>query len=151
MDWVTRKVLAWRLPNTMDVGFCVMTLEEALARIRRPDIFNTDQGSQFNSFAFTAVLKDAEIAMSMDARCRWMDNVFIERLWRPLKYDCVYLDAFETGSELRVGLMRWIGYYNADPPHSGLAAQSPDEAYGANKIQSVVGLAPPPNALQQAA
>jgi len=90
MDWVTRKVLAWRLSNTMDVGFCVMTLEEALARIRRPDIFNTDQGSQFNSFAFTAVLKDAEIAISMDARGRWMDNVFIERLWRSLKYDCVY-------------------------------------------------------------
>ena len=87
MDWATRKVLAWRLSNTMDVGFCVMALEEALARFGTPDIFNTDQGSQFTSFAFTAVLKDAEIRISMDGRGRWMDNVFIERLWRSLKYE----------------------------------------------------------------
>jgi putative transposase len=135
MDWATRKVLAWRLSNTMDVdvGFCVMALEEALARFGRPDIFNTDQGSQFSSFAFTAVLKDAEIRISMDGRGRWMDNVFIERLWRSLKYECVYLHAFETGSELRIGLTRWIGYYNADRPHSGLAGLTPDEAYGANE------------------
>jgi len=151
MDWATRKVLAWRLSNTMDVGFCVMALEEALARFGRPDIFNTDQGSQFSSFVFTAVLKDAEIRISMDGRGRWMDNVFIERLWRSLKYECVYRHAFETGSELRVGLTRWIGYYNADRPHSGLAGLTPDQAYGTNEIQLVAGLAPPPATLQLAA
>jgi putative transposase len=151
MDWATRKVLAWRLSNTMDTGFCVMALEEALARFGSPEIFNTDQGSQFTSFDFTAVLKDAEIRISMDGRGRWMDNVFIERLWRSLKYECVYLHAFETGSELRVGLTRWIGYYNAHRPHSGLAGQTPDEAYGAIEMQSGVGLAPPPKTLQLAA
>jgi putative transposase len=107
-----------------------MALEEALARFSSPDIFNTDQGSQFTSFAFTAVLKDAEIRISMDGRGRWMDNVSIERLWRSMKYECVYLHAFETGSELRVGLTRWIGYCNTDRPHSELAGQTPDEAYG---------------------
>ena len=96
MDWATRKVLAWRLSNTMDTGFCVAALEEALARFGRPEIFNTDQGSQFTSFAFTSVLRDAEVRISMDGRGRWMDNVFIERLWRSLKYECVYLHAFET-------------------------------------------------------
>jgi len=151
MDWATRKVLAWRLSNTMDVGFCVMALEEALARFGRPDIFNTDQGSQFSSFAFTAVLKDAEIRISMDGRGRWMDNVFIERLWRSLKYECVYLHAFETGSELRVGLTRWISYYNADRPHSGLAGLTPDEAYRANEMRPLAGLAPPAETLQLAA
>ena len=151
MDWATRKVLVWRLSNTMDVGFCVMALEEALARFGRPDIFNTDQGSQFTSFAFTAVLKDAEIRISMDGRGRWMDNVFIERLWRSLKYECVYLHAFETGSELRVGLTRWIGYYNADRPHSGLAGQTPDEAYGANENLPLPGHAPATETLQLAA
>ena len=151
MDWATRKVLAWRLSNTMDTGFCVMALEDALARFGRPDMFNTDQGSQFTSFDFTAVLKDAEIRISMDGRGRWMDNVFIERLWRSLKYECVYLHAFETGSELRVGLTRWIAYYNADRPHSGLAGQTPDEVYGANKMRLLAGLAPPPETLQLAA
>ena len=151
MDWATRKVLAWRLSNTMDVGCCVMALEEALARFGSPEIFNTDQGSQFTSFAFTSVLKDAEIRISMDGRGRWMDNVFIERLWRSLKYECVYLHAFETGSELRVGLTRWIGYYNADRPHSALAGQTPDEAYGANEMRLMVGLAPPSETLQLAA
>jgi putative transposase len=151
MDWATRKVLAWRLSNTMDVGFCVMALEEALTRFGAPDIFNTDQGSQFTSFAFTAVLKDAEIRISMDGRGRWMDNVFIERLWRSLKYECVYLHAFETGSELRVGLTRWIGYYNADRPHSGLAGLTPDEAYRANEMQPLAGQAPPAKTLQLAA
>ena len=151
MDWATRKVLAWRLSNTMDVGFCVMALEEALARFGSPEIFNTDQGSQFTSFGFTSVLKDADIRISMDGRGRWMDNVFIERLWRSLKYECVYLHAFETGSELRVGLTRWIGYYNADRPHSGLAGQTPDEAYGTNEMRSLAGLALPAGTLQLAA
>ncbi len=130
MDWATRKVLAWKLSNTMDAGFCVDALKEALARFGRPEIFNTDQGSQFTSFDFTAVLRDAEIRISMDGRGRWMDNVFIERLWRSLKYECVYLNAFETGSELRAGLGRWITYYNTQRPHSGLAGRTPAEAYG---------------------
>jgi putative transposase len=134
-----------------DVGFCVMALEEALARLGRPDIFNTDQGSQFTSFAFTTVLKDAEIRISMDGRGRWMDEVFIERLWRSLKYECVYLHAFETGSELRVGLTRWIGYYNADRPHSRLAGQTPDKAYETNEMKLLAGLAPPAETLQLAA
>jgi putative transposase len=151
MDWATRKVLAWRLSNTMDAGFCVAALEEVLARFGRPDIFNTDQGSQFTSFAFTAVLRDAEIRISMDGRGRWMDNVFIERLWRSLKYECVYLHAFETGSELRVGLTRWIGYYNADRPHSRLAGRTPNEAYGANENLPLAGLAPPAETHQMAA
>jgi putative transposase len=151
MDWATRKVLAWRLSNTMDVGFCVMALEEALTRFGSPEIFNTDQGSQFSSFAFTAVLKDAEVRISMDGRGRWMDNVFIERLWRSLKYECVYLHAFETGSELRVGLTRWIGYYNADRPHSGLAGLTPNEAYGTNESLPLPGHAPATEALQLAA
>ena len=151
MDWATRKVLAWRLPNTMDVGFCVMASQEALARFGRPDVFNTDQGSQFSSFAFTAVLNDAEIRISMDGRGRWMDTVFIERLWRSLKYECVFLHAFETGSELRVGLTRWIGYYNVDRPHSRLAGQTPDEAYGVNEIPPLSGLAPTAETLLLAA
>jgi putative transposase len=129
MDWATRKVLAWRLSNTMDAGFCVAALEEALARFGKPEIFNTDQGSQFTSQAFTSVLRDAEVRISMDGRGRWMDNVFIERLWRSLKYECVYLHAFETGPELRVGLGRWITYYNTQRPHSSLAGRTPVEAY----------------------
>jgi putative transposase len=133
MDWATRKVLAWRLSNTMDVEFCIGALEEALTRFGRPVIFNSDQGSQFTSPRFTEVLRAAEVRISMDGRGRWMDNVFIERLWRSLKYECVYLHAFETGSELRAGLTKWIGYYNAGRPHSGLGGQTPDEAYGAEE------------------
>ena len=129
MDWASRKVLAWRLSNTMDADFCVAALEEALARFGKPEIFNTDQGSQFTSSAFTNVLRDADVRISMDGRGRWMDNVFIERLWRSIKYECVYLNAFETGSELRAGLARWITYYNTERPHSGLAGRTPAEAY----------------------
>jgi putative transposase len=134
MDWATRKVLAWRVSNTMDVEFCIEVLDEALARFGRPEIFNTDQGSQFTSPRFTGVLQAAGVRISMDGRGRWMDNVFIERLWRSLKYECVYLDAFETGSELRAGLLKWIGYYNARRPHSGLGGRTPDEAYGAGDM-----------------
>jgi len=129
MDWASRKVLAWRLSNTMEADFCVAALEEAIARYGRPDIFNTDQGSQFTSFAFTNTLKDAGIRISMDGRGRWMDNVFIERLWRSLKYECVFLNAFETGSEARFGIGRWIGYYNAARPHSSFHGRTPDEVY----------------------
>ena len=129
MDWFSRKVLAWRLSNTMDADFCVTALEEAIVRFGRPEIFNTDQGSQFTSFAFTNTLKDAGIRISMDGRGRWMDNVFIERLWRSLKYECVYLNAFDTGSEARTGIGRWIGCYNAERPHSAFAGRTPDEVY----------------------
>jgi putative transposase len=141
MDWASRKVLAWRLSNTMDAAFCVAALEEALDRFGRPEIFNTDQGSQFTSLAFTDVLKATGIQISMDGRGRWMDNVFIERLWRSLKYECVYLNAFETGSEARAGIGSWIGYYNAQRPHSALAGSTPDEAYArpANPPTPVAG------------
>jgi putative transposase len=135
MDWFSRKVLAWRLSNTMDADFCVTALEEAIARFGRPEIFNTDQGSQFTSFAFTNTLKDADIRISMDGRGRWMDNVFIERLWRSLKYECVFLNAFETGSEARTGIGRWVGYYNADRPHSVFAGRTPDEVYATQVIE----------------
>ena len=126
MDWHSRKVLSWRLSNTMDADFCVSALEEALAKYGKPDIFNTDQGSQFTSFAFTTVLRDNGIRISMDGRGRWLDNVFIERLWRSLKYECVYLHAFETGSEARAGISRWIGFYNRLRPHSSLGGLPPD-------------------------
>ncbi len=129
MDWFSRKVLAWRLSNTMEADFCVAALEEAIARHGKPDIFNTDQGSQFTSFAFTATLKDAGIRISMDGRGRWMDNVFIERLWRSLKYECVFLSAFETGSEARNGIGSWMDYYNRRRPHSTFAGRTPDEVY----------------------
>jgi putative transposase len=129
MDWASRKVLAWRLSNTLDVAFCVAALEDALARFGTPDIFNTDQGSQFTSLAFTGRLQEAGIRISMDGKGRWMDNVFIERLWRSLKYECVYLNAFETGSEARAGIGRWMAYYNAERPHSALGDRTPAEAY----------------------
>jgi putative transposase len=137
MDWATRKVLAWRVSNTMEVEFCLEVLEEAMARFGRPEIFNTDQGSQFTSPRFTGLLLKAEVRISMDGRGRWMDNVFIERLWRSLKYECVYLHAFETGSEVRTGLSKWIGYYNARRPHSALAGRTPNEAYAANEVEKL--------------
>ena len=129
MDWHSRRVLSWRLSNTMDVTFCTEALEEALARHGKPGIFNTDQGSQFTSLSFIQVLMDAGIRISMDGRGRWMDNVFIERLWRSLKYECVYLHAFETGLALHAGLLRWIDHYNTRRPHSSLAGRTPNEAY----------------------
>ena len=126
MDWHSKKVLSWKLSNTMDADFCVAALEEALAKHGKPGIFNTDQGSQFTSFAFTNVLRDNGIRISMDGRGRWLDNVFIERLWRSLKYECVYLHAFETGSEARAGIGRWIDFYNRLRPHSSLGGLPPD-------------------------
>ena len=130
MDWSSRKVLSWRISNTMEVDFCIAALEEAIERFGVPEIFNSDQGSQFTSPRFTGVLKDAGIRISMDGRGRWLDNVFIERLWRSLKYECVYLHVFETGSELRAGVTKWIDLYNGRRPHSALADRTPDEAYG---------------------
>ncbi|TWA63632.1 putative transposase [Azospirillum baldaniorum] len=129
MDWATRKILIWRLSNTMDVEFCLGAVEEAMARHGRPDIFDTDQGSQFTSPRFTGLLTATGIRVSMDGQGRWMDNVFIERLWRSLKYECVYLHAFETGSETRAGIGRWIAYHNADRPHSALGGKTPDEVH----------------------
>ncbi len=129
MDWASRKVLSWRLSNTLDSDFCVEALKEALSKYGKPEIFNTDQGSQFTSSSFTQTLKDADVKISMDGRARWVDNVMIERLWRTLKYDCVYLNAFETGSEARIGIGRWINKYNEERPHSSLDDRTPFEAY----------------------
>ena len=134
MDWASRKVLAWRLSNTMEVEFCIEALEEALAKHGKPEIFNTDQGSQFTSPEFTNVLNNAEVKISMDGKGRWMDNVFIERLWRSLKYECIYLNAFETASETRAGIGRWITYYNGERPHSTFDGQTPDEVYAPRPI-----------------
>ena len=134
MDWASRKVLSWRLSNTMDMEFCRETLEEALTTYGRPAIFNTDQGSQFTSPRFTEVLIEAGVQVSMDGRGRWMDNVFIERLWRSLKYECVYMNAFETGSEARAELGQWIDYYNTDRPHSTLGGRTPAEAHAGHPV-----------------
>ena len=128
-DWASHKVLSWRLSNTLDVSFCVEALEEALERYGPPEIFNTDQGSQFTSLEFTQTLKDAGVQISMDGKGSWMDNVFIERLWRSLKYECVYLHDFETGSEARAGIGWWIDLYNSERPHSTFGDRTPDEAY----------------------
>ena len=129
MDWASRKVLAWRLSNTLDSSFCVEALHEALDRYGSPEIFNTDQGSQFTSLAFTDVLTDAGIHISMDGKGRWMDNVFIERLWRSLKYEQVYLAEYATASDARAGIGWWIDFYNARRPHSSLVDRTPNEAY----------------------
>src|SRR5215472_10391824 len=117
MDWASRAVLSWRLSNTMDVSFCIEALEEALARFGKPEIFNTDQGSQFTSMAFTGTLERAGILISMDGRGRWMDNVFIERLWRSLKHEDVYLKGYTDGHELHEGLAGWIAFYNRASQH----------------------------------
>ena len=130
MDWASRKVLAWRLSNSLDAAFCVDALQEALARYGTPTIFNTDQGSQFTSTAFTDVLKAAGVRISMDGKGRWMDNVFIERLWRSLKYEWVYPREWEHGLHLKDGLGVYLRYYNTDRPHSALGDRTPDEAYG---------------------
>jgi len=129
MDWASRKVLSWRLSNTMEADFCVAALKEALAKYGKPAIFNTDQGSQFTSFPFTQVLKDAGVTISMDGKGCWVDNVMIERLWRSLKYNCVYLHAFETGSEARKVIDKWLRRYNEERPHSSLDDRTPHEAY----------------------
>ena len=125
IDWASRAVLAWRLSNTMDVSFCISALEEALARFGKPQIFNTDQGSQFTSAAFTGKLAAAGIRISMDGRGRWMDNVFIERLWRSLKYEDIYLKGYGDGREARDGIGAWIAFYNTRRPHQALANRTP--------------------------
>lgn len=125
MDWASRAVLSWRLSNTMDASFCVAALEEALARFGKPEIFNTDQGSQFTSAAFTGTLAAAGIKISMDGRGRWMDNVFIERLWRSLKHEDVYLKGYADGREARAGIGAWIAFYNTRRPHQALSNRTP--------------------------
>ena len=129
MDWNSRKVLSWRLSYTMEADFCVEALKEALMHYGRPEIFNTDQGSQFTSFEFVETLKDAGIRISMDGKGRWMDNVMIERLWRSMKYENIYLNAYETGSDARKGIGNWIDFYNRRRPHSSLNDRTPDQAY----------------------
>jgi len=129
MDWATRHVLAWRLSNTMDTGFCIAALREAMARRGKPEIFNTDQGSQFTSLDFTGVLKDAGVAISMDGRGRCMDNIFIERLWRSLKYEAVYLHEMTDGFAAERVIGTWIDFYNTERPHSALDGATPTEAY----------------------
>jgi putative transposase len=125
IDWASRAVLSWRLSNTMDVSFCVAALEEALARFGTPAIFNTDQGSQFTSAAFTGTLAAAGVRISMDGRGRWMDNVFIERLWRSLKHEDVYLKGYADGREARAGIAAWIAFYNLRRPHQALGNRTP--------------------------
>ena len=125
MDWASRAVLSWRLSNTMDTSFCVAALEQALSRFGRPEIFNTDQGSQFTSAVFTGTLAAAAIKISMDGRGRWMDNVFIERLWRSLKHEDIYLKGYADGREAKAGIGDWIAFYNSRRPHQALGNRTP--------------------------
>jgi putative transposase len=129
IDWFSRRVLAWRLSITLEAAFCVEALEEALARHGRPEIFNTDQGSQFTGGAFTGVLTRNGIAISMDGKGAWRDNVFVERLWRSVKYEEVYLRAYDTVAEARASIGRYLSFYNTRRPHSSLDRQTPDRAY----------------------
>ena len=129
VDWFSRRVLAWKLSITMETCFCIETLEEALSTNEKPEIFNTDQGSQFTSEAFTRRLKENGINISMDGKGRWRDNVFVERIWRSIKYEEVYLHAYASVSEARISLSRYIDFYNSTRPHSSLKAQTPDQVY----------------------
>jgi putative transposase len=138
MDWASRAVLAWRLSNTIDAGFCVEALEEALLRHGKPKIFNTDQGAQFTSAAFTGKLEAASIAISMDGRGRFMDNIFIERLWRSIKYEEVHLKAYADGREARAGVSWWVTFYNFRRPHQAMDNQMPMAVWraGMDKIEA---------------
>jgi putative transposase len=129
MDWFTRRILTWRLSITMEAEFCIEALEEALARYDKPGIFNTDQGSQFTSADFTDVLKKNAIAISMDGKGSWRDNVFVERFWRSVKYEEVYLRAYDSVSEARTSLGRYLDFYNGRRPHSALDRRTPNQAY----------------------
>jgi putative transposase len=129
MDWYSRRVLSWRLSNTLDSSFCVDALEEALSRFGPPSIFNTDQGSQFTAEAFTKPLRDRSIAISMDGKGRCIDNVFVERLWRSLKYEEVYLHVYDTAQEARDGIGRYLEFYNEKRPHQALGYQTPAAFY----------------------
>ena len=128
VDWYTRKVLAWRISTTMEVHACGDALEEALERHGKPDIMNTDQGSQFTSHAFTGLLKEKGIQISMDGKGAWRDNVFVERLWRSVKYENIYLHAYENPAAVKSGLKSYFAFYNNRRPHSGIGNQTPDQA-----------------------
>lgn len=133
----------------MDTAFCLEALNEALARYGRPDIFNSDQGSQFTSLEFTQALKGHGVRISMDGKGRWRDNVYVERFWRSVKYECVYLHAFETGSQAREGIGRWIRFYNERRPHSTHGIKTPNEVYadsialqkGTDRVEEIYALA----------
>src|SRR5271167_2521010 len=129
LDWASRRVLSWRVSITMEAAFCVETLQDALVKHGKPEIFNTDQGSQFTGAAFTGVLADNGIAISMDGKGAWRDNVFVERLWRSVKYEEVYLRAYDTVGEARTSIGRYLDFYNRKRPHSSLDARTPDRAY----------------------
>jgi putative transposase len=134
MDWFSRKVLAWRISNTLDVTFCLDALHEAIAGYDPPEIFNSDQGSQFTSNLFTGVLNAAEVQISMDGRGRCFDNIFIERLWRSLKYELIYLMAFEDGIHLNKEVRKWFDWYNQVRPHQALNYRTPDIVYGEKRL-----------------
>ena len=138
IDWASRAVLAWRVSNTMDTRFCLAALDEALARYGRPKIFNTDQGAQFTSAAFTGKLEAAGVAISMDGRGRFMDNIFIERLWRSIKYEEIHLKAYADGREARAGIGDWMNFYNHRRPHQTHANQTPMAVWraGMNKVEA---------------
>ena len=129
LDWFNRRVLSWRVSITMEAAFCIETLEDALARHGKPEVFNTDQGSQFTGAAFTGVLASNGIAISMDGKGAWRDNVFVERLWRSVKYEEVYLRAYDSVSEARASIGRYLDFYNGRRPHSSLDGTTPDHAY----------------------
>ena len=129
IDWFSRRVLSWKLSITMDVSFCLEALDEALKKYGKPEIFNTDQGSQFTSIDFTGRLKKEGIAISMDGKGRWCDNVFVERFWRSIKYEEVYLHAYDSVSEARSRIGLYIQFFNSRRPHSSLQAQTPDQVY----------------------
>lgn len=134
MDWFSRKVLSWRISNTLDVAFCVEALQEAIARYGVPEIFNSDQGSQFTSNSFTGCLKAAGVQISMDGRGRCHDNIFIERLWRSLKYELIYLMAFENGNHLNKEVCQWMDWYNQERPHQALNYRTPEVVYWEKRI-----------------
>jgi len=129
LDWFSRRVLSWRVSITMEAAFCVETLQDALARHGKPDVFNTDQGSQFTGQTFTSVLAENGIAISMDGKGAWRDNVFVERLWRSVKYEEVYLRAYDSVSEALASIGRYLDFYNGRRPHSSLDGVTPDQAY----------------------
>ena len=128
MDWATRKVLAWQLSNTLDASFCVEALKEAIAKYGKPEIMNTDQGSQFTGSAWITTLTEANVKISMDGRGRYLDNIFIERLWRSLKQEAVYLHELQDGFQAKRVIKEWITFYNTERPHTALDKRSPDDA-----------------------
>ena len=138
IDWASRAVLAWRLSNTMETSFCLAALDEALLRHGAPKIFNTDQGAQFTSAAFTGKLEAAGVAISMDGRGRFMDNIFIERLWRSIKYEEIHLKAYADGREARAGISSWMAFYNSRRPHQAMNNQMPMAVWraGMDKIEA---------------